>query len=102
REGRLDYERVRDLTAANPADVFDLPRKGRVAEGYDADLVLVDVDAPREIRGDDLHSNCGWTPFEGWTGLFPDLTLVRGHVAYERDGDGTERFGDAVGENVRD
>jgi dihydroorotase len=100
RRGELTYERVRDLTARTPADVFDLPRKGRVAEGRDADLVLVDPDGPREIVGTDLHSQCGWTPFEGFSGVFPDLTLVRGQVVYERE-HGQERFGDAVGENVR-
>ena len=100
RRGDLSYERVRDLTATTPAEVFDLPRKGRVEAGADADLVLVDPDRPREIRGDDLHSKCGWTPFEGWQGVFPDLTLVRGHVVYERE-DGVDRFGAAVGENVR-
>jgi dihydroorotase len=101
REGHWSYERVRDLTARNPARVFDLPRKGLIAEGIDADLVLVDPDHPREIRGTDLHSKCGWTPFEGRWGVFPELTLVRGRVVYERDG-GDERFGEALGENVRE
>ncbi|WP_435061993.1 dihydroorotase [Halobaculum sp. EA56] len=100
REGTLALERVRDLVAANPAAVFDVPGKGRVVEGADADLVLVDLDSARPISGDDLHSKCGWTPFEGRPGVFPELTLVRGHVAYDASGDG-ERFGDAVGENVR-
>jgi dihydroorotase len=102
REGRLGYDRVRDLVAANPADVFDLPRKGRIAEGMDADLVLFDPEATREIRGEDLHSKCGWTPFEGRTGVFPELTLVRGRVVYDRDPEsGDEEFGDGGGENVR-
>jgi len=100
REGRLSYERVRDLTAANPAAVFDLPRKARIQKGADADLVLFDPDETREIRGAKLHSTCGWTPFEGRTGVFLDLTMVRGRVVYARD-DGEERFGRAVGENVR-
>ncbi|MGQ4554383.1 dihydroorotase [Halobellus sp. GM3] len=97
RRSEITYERVRDVTAANVADVFDLPRKGRVAEGYDADLVLVDPEDEREIRGDDLHSKCGWTPFEGMSGVFPDLTLVRGEVVY----DGEEVVGEPTGENVR-
>ncbi|NHN48332.1 dihydroorotase [Halostella sp. JP-L12] len=100
RQGRLSYERVRDLVAANPAAIFDLPAKGQIEEGRDADLVLFDPDDAREIRGEDLHSKCGWTPFAGRTGVFPELTLVRGEVVYDaRDG---ESFGDAVGENVRE
>jgi dihydroorotase len=99
REGRLSYERVRDLVAANPADIFDVPNKGRIEAGRDADLVLFDPTDARDISGDDLHSKCGWTPFEGRTGVFPELTMVRGEVVYDaRDG---EAFGDAVGENVR-
>ncbi|WP_336001681.1 dihydroorotase [Halorientalis halophila] len=129
REGDISYERVRDLTAKNVADLFDLPTKGEIAEGMDADLVLVDPEASREIRGEDLHSKCGWTPFEGKRGVFPELTLVRGEVVYERfgpdsaieaaeSGEGearsaseqasgrspraeNERFGDPVGVNVR-
>jgi dihydroorotase len=101
RRGTISYERVRDVTAANVADIFDLPRKGRIDVGTDADLVLVDPEASREIRGEALHSNCGWTPFEGHRGVFPELTLVRGEVVYEREGDGTESFGDARGQNVQ-
>jgi dihydroorotase len=102
RQDRLGYERVRDLVAANPADVFDLPAKGRIAEGNDADLVLFDADASTEIRGEALHSNCGWTPFEGRQAVFPDLTLVRGQVAFDRDGElGDAGVGDANGQNVR-
>jgi dihydroorotase len=99
REGRLSYERVRDLTAGTPADILCLSRKGRIEAGASADLVLFDPEETREIRGRDLHSRCGWTPFEGRTGVFPDLTMVRGEVVYERR-DGEELFGDPVGENV--
>jgi dihydroorotase len=101
RDGRLTYERVRDLVARNPARVFDLPQKGRVEAGRDADLVLVDPDATREIRGADLHSKCDWTPFEGREGVFPEWTMVRGRVVYERTGEG-ERFAETTGRNVRD
>ncbi|WP_232687032.1 dihydroorotase [Halobacterium zhouii] len=83
REGRLSYERVRDVTAANPASVFGLPQKGRVEAGRDADLVLVDPEATREIRGDDLHTNCEWTPFEGMDGVFPEWTMVRGTIVWD-------------------
>jgi dihydroorotase len=103
RKDNLSYERVRDLIGANPADVFGLTRKGRVEQGLMADLVLVDPDASREIRGEDLHSKCDWTPFEGMRGVFPELTMVRGNVVYDgRDGEAADgEFGEPVGENVR-
>lgn len=100
RQGRLTFDRVRDLTAANPARLFDLPQKGRIESGRDADLVLVDPDDAREIREDDLHSKCDWTPFAGMTGVFPVLTMVRGRVVYERTDDG-EEFAAPSGTNVR-
>jgi len=100
--GRLTYERVRDLTAANPATVFDLPDKGIVRPGNDADLVLVDGTATETIDAAALQTMCGWTPFEGFEAVFPELTMVRGTVVYERDlesGDAT--FADHQGQNVR-
>ena len=96
RTGEISYERVRDVTAANVAELFDLPQKGRVEVGRDADLVLVDPDDSRPIRGERLHSKCGWTPFEGHRGVFPELTMVRGQVVFH-DGE----FGEGGGENVR-
>jgi dihydroorotase len=97
RAGRLGYERVRELTAATPAAVFDLPEKGRVAEGYHADLVLVDTDTTTPVRAADLHTSCDWTPFEGREAVFPEWTMVRGTVVYERG----EGFTDHRGQNVR-
>ncbi|MFD1642930.1 dihydroorotase [Halohasta litorea] len=108
RQGELGYERVRDLVSRNPAEVFDLDSKGRIESGYDADLTLVDPEDPREIRGEDTHTKCDWTPFEGRLGVFPELTMVRGEVVYDRtpgssDGrsDDSEGFGDVDGQNVR-
>lgn len=99
REGRLDLERVRDLTAATPAARFGLDRKGSIEEGKDADFVLVDLDAAQEVRAEALHTKCDWTPFEGWDAVFPEVTVVRGTVVY--DGRAGDRFTAGMGENVR-
>jgi dihydroorotase len=103
RTGELPIERVRDVVAANPASIFGIEGKGRIEAGADADLILVDLTNPREIEAGALHSACGWTPFEGVQGVFPELTLVRGEVVYERDPvTGAESFGEPVGRNVRE
>jgi dihydroorotase len=108
REGDIGYERVRDVTAANPAERFGLDRKGRIAAGHDADLVLVDPEETRPIHGPDLHSRCGWSSFETFEGVFPEWTMLRGRFVYRETGtdatgaggrDGAFREG--VGRNVR-
>jgi allantoinase len=67
-EGRrrgLSYNRVAELTSWNPAQRFGLLRKGDIAPGYDADLVLVDPDRSFVVRATESESGQGYTPFEG-------------------------------------
>jgi dihydroorotase len=95
-ENGLTYEGVRDVTAANPAERFDLSRKGRIEPGRDADLVLFDVDDTEPLHGPRLHSKCGWTPFETFEGPFPEWTMLRGQMVYIQG-----EFREGVGRNVR-
>lgn len=109
RTGALSYARVRELTATTPAAVFGFPSKGKIAPGYDADLVLVDPEQDREIRSADLHSKCQWTPFAGHRGIFPLFTMVRGQLVYAAPtaplptsvADQLTPFGPPAGRNVR-
>ena len=91
----ISYDRVAEVTARRPAERFGLSSKGRVEPGFDADIALFDPES-RPIEAEQLHTKCDWTPFAGWDGVFPVLTLVRGRVAFE-GGD----VGRAIGENVR-
>lgn len=79
--GRLSLERLVDLTAAGPARIFGIAGKGRIAVGWDADLVLVDLGARRRITDADIASLAGWTPYDGMevTG-WPVATVLRGRV----------------------
>ncbi len=56
---------IHRLCFDNPNRIFNLGKQG-IAEGAPADLVLVDPTAEWTIRGAELHSKCGWTPYEGW------------------------------------
>ena len=86
-EGRLTLERFVDLTSHGPGRVFGMAGKGRLAEGYDGDLTLVDLKARRTISAADTASRCGWTPFDGFEAkAWPIATIIRGRVVM-RDGD---------------
>jgi len=89
-EGAVNLERVVDSVARKPSFLFGL-NKGEIAEGIDADITVVDMKRLVKIKVANLHSKCGWTPFEGMKAIFPTHTMVRGEWIVE-DG---ELVGDA-------
>ncbi|HEX2476233.1 MAG TPA: dihydroorotase [Lacipirellulaceae bacterium] len=95
--GRVTLEQVVHWMSEAPARVWDLVGKGRIAVGYDADLVLVDLEREAEIRNENQITKCGWSPWHGER-LFgwPVRTWVMGHEVY-RDGQfNSERMGREV------
>lgn len=82
--GRCRLEQVVAWMCDAPARVWDMVGKGRIAEGYDADLVLVDLGLTREIRHEDQVTKCGWTPWHGVsvTG-WPVRTWVMGTTVFQ-------------------
>lgn len=81
-ERGLPLAQLSRLNAFNPAKRFGLlPRKGTIAVGADADLVVVDLDEERVVRHGSGKGTClyeGWT-LRGW----PVMTVSRGRVVYE-------------------
>lgn len=90
--GRCSLEQVVQWMCDAPARVWDIVDKGRIAVGYDADLVLVDLQRRHTIRNAEQLTKCGWSAWDGveLVGL-PVRTWVRGREVY-RDG----RTNDAV------
>jgi dihydroorotase len=74
------------LLSINPAKRMGLyPQKGALRAGSDADMVVVDLNKKCEIRGKNLHSKCGWTPFEGFKTVgVPIMTISRGRIVYSQ------------------
>ncbi len=96
--GRLSLARLVDLTGAGPARIYGIAGKGRIAAGYDADLVLVDLAARRTVDASWLASKAGWSPYEGQSLQgWPVATVLRGQVVM-RDG---EVLGAPTGQPVR-
>src|SRR3989454_549844 len=86
RRGRLTLARLVEVLATAPARIAGLhPRKGVLAPGSDADVVVFDPNARRTIRSSEMHSACDYDPYEGWdvTG-WPEVVLSRGEVVFER------------------
>jgi dihydroorotase-like cyclic amidohydrolase len=83
--GRISLVRMVQVCSENTARIFGLyPKKGVIAPGSDADLVVVDLDRKVKVTSDMVHSSAGWTLWEGremkgW----PVMTMLRGKVIAE-------------------
>lgn len=81
--GKLSPELVVEKMCHAPARIFGVDRRGYIREGYHADLVLIDPDDPWEVKTDNIHYKCGWSPLEG--AIFHSRithTFVGGHLAW--------------------
>jgi dihydropyrimidinase len=87
RTGRISLNRMVELLATNPAKLFGLyPRKGTVAVGSDADLVIFDPEKQVTISAATHHSKADYNLYEGTTVTgTPQVVLLRGHVLVEDD-----------------
>ena len=59
-------EKLVELTSSSPAEIFRLRDKGKLMEGYDADMVLVDLKEKWRIDPEKFFSKAKFSPFEGW------------------------------------
>jgi dihydropyrimidinase len=87
RAGRITLNRMVELLCTNPAKLFGLyPRKGTIAVGSDADIVVFDPDRKVTISASTHHSKSDYNLFEGTevTGT-PEVVLLRGQVLVEND-----------------
>ncbi|MCY7381399.1 MAG: dihydroorotase [Microcoleus sp. CAN_BIN18] len=96
-EGKCTVAQVANWMSAAVAKAYKIPNKGAIAPGFDADLVLVDLDKYRPVVGAEMASKCGWSSFEGWnlTG-WPVVTVVGGKVVFENGKLDTNVRGEAL------
>ncbi len=84
-KGKISLQKFVDVTSTAPARIFGLaPRKGIIAIGADADLVILDPKKAHTISVKTHHMNCDYSAYEGWnvSGKITH-TILRGTVAIE-------------------
>jgi dihydroorotase len=85
KEGIISMEQLVQLSSHNVATLFGIENRGFVREGYAADLVLVDRNAPQTINKSNILYKCGWSPFEGTTfDSSIHATFVNGNLVYNQ------------------
>ncbi len=85
-EGKTSLERIVEAMSAAPARIWKLARKGELREGFDADVVLVDLERRLTVRNAQQQTKCGWSPWDGveLTG-WPIKTWCGGTLVFDRD-----------------
>ncbi len=96
---KISLSRLVNAFCESPNEIFNL-NKGKIKEGFDADLIAVDLKNEKKISADMLHSKCDWTLFKNFHAIFPICTIIRGEVVVENNEIMINPgFGKFVGEN---
>ena len=84
-EGRIKLSTIQKLMCENPAKIMKIAGRGKLKEGYYADVIVVDTEKEWIAGVDDtLESKCGWTPYENWKLKGKNImTVVNGEIIYE-------------------
>ncbi|MGJ7033345.1 dihydroorotase [Niabella hirudinis] len=90
KQGKISLEKVVEKMSHAVADCFQVKNRGYIREGYQADLVIADMNAPFAVTKENILYKCGWSPFENVDGQgtpfeFPASithTFINGNLVY--------------------
>ena len=83
-EKKITLKKIVQLCCENPAEIFKIKNKGRIKEGFDADLTIIGLNMEKEVKNDELVTKCKWSPFDGWKLKgWPTHTIVNGNIIFE-------------------
>jgi dihydroorotase len=83
-QGVFSLETAVERACHAPATLFGIVGRGFIREGYQADLVVVDLQKPYTVKTENLLYQCGWSPLEGHTfGSTIERTFVNGVCVFE-------------------
>lgn len=83
-QGRMGLNKFVEVTSTAPARIYNLPNKGSIAIGQDADIAIWNPDREVTIEAPTVHDASGYTPYEGTKVKgWPEIVLGRGRVLVE-------------------
>jgi len=84
-EGKISLEMIQKLMCENPAKIMKIEKRGKLQEGYFADIIVVDPKKEWIVGVDDtIESKCGWTPYENWKLKGKNtMTIINGKIVYQ-------------------
>jgi len=84
-KGKISLEAIQKLMCENPAKIMKIEKRGKLQEGFFADIIVVDTQKEWIVGVDDtIESKCGWTPYENWKLKGKNtMTIVNGKIVYE-------------------
>ncbi len=81
--GKVKLEKIQELMCENPAKIFKLKNKGKLEKGYDADIIVINLEKEWTVEKNELFSKCGWSPYEGWKLKGKnEITIVNGNIVF--------------------
>ncbi len=97
----ISFAQLTSLLCERPAELMNLP-KGKIEIGRDADFIIIDYKETTTVKSENLHSKCGWTPFENMPAIFPSDVFLRGErIIEEQQLASNSGFGNNVVSNVQ-
>ena len=85
----------------NPARIWNIKNKGKIEIGFDADLVLVDMELEQQIKNEQQLTKCKWSPWNGETLMgWPVSTWVMGKLAFRHQSIGSFQCEQPIGTEI--
>jgi dihydroorotase len=83
-DGRCTLAEIQKWMCYGPAEAYRIPNKGKILDGWDADLTLVDIENVWPVRDEETFTKVRWSP---WSGRelrgWPKFTIVNGEIAFD-------------------
>ena len=93
-KNKISLQKTIELLTTNSAEYFALQNKGKIKEGFDADLALINLWESEKVNSENMHSKGKYTPFEGMEfNCKVEKTILRGSIIMDRYTDAEESIG---------